>query len=154
METTLNQYKEIVERFYKLMCENIKIADIKLTQDKWTLKEMVGHLIDSASNNHQRFIRLQIDERVTLPGYEAEAWNSITKIKSFNYKSLIDLWKLYNDYLLHILDVMDPKCLKNIWISANGDKELEFIIKDYFRHLEWHEDLFKERVKELEEKET
>ena len=76
---------------------------------------MIGHLIDSASNNHQRFIRLQIDTRVTLPGYEAEAWNSKTKIESFNYKSLIDLWKLYNDYLLHILEVMDPKCLKNIW---------------------------------------
>jgi len=154
MGTTLNEYKEIVERFYKLMSKNAKIADIKLAKDKWTLKEMVGHLIDSASNNHQRFIRLQIDERVTLPGYEAEAWNSKTKIMSFDYKNLIELWKLYNDYLLHILAGIDQKCLKNLWVSANGEKELGSIIKDYFSHLEWHEDLFKDRVKELEKKET
>ena len=53
------------------MIENLNNADVKLGPDKWTLKEMVAHLIDSASNNHQRFVRLQIGHEISFPGYEA-----------------------------------------------------------------------------------
>jgi len=154
MEDRNMAYKKIIEDFYILMTTNESISNIKLDKDKWTLKEMVGHLIDSASNNHQRFIRLQIEERVDLPGYDSEEWNSKTKVETFDYKSLITLWKLYNDYMIHLVEVMDPKCLKNVWISTNGEKELQYIIKDYFGHIKWHEDLFKERVIEIRKEET
>ncbi len=147
-------YKKMIEDFYILMTKYESISNIKIAKDKWTLKEMVGHLIDSASNNHQRFIRLQIEERVDLPGYDSEEWNSKTKVETFDYRSLISLWKLYNDYLIHIIEVMDSKCLKNVWISSSGEKELQYIIKDYFSHIMWHEDLFKERVKEIRKEET
>ncbi len=154
MEDKNMAYKKIIEDFYILMAKNESISNIKIAKDKWTLKEMVGHLIDSASNNHQRFIRLQIEERVDLPGYDSEEWNSKTKVETFDYRSLISLWKLYNDYLIHIIEVMDSKCLNNVWISSSGEKELQYIIKDYFSHIMWHEDLFKERVKEIRKEET
>ena len=154
MEDKNMAYNKSIEDFYILMTKNESISNIKIAKDKWTLKEMVGHLIDSASNNHQRFIRLQIEERVDLPGYDSEEWNSKTKVGAFDYKSLISLWKLYNDYLIHIIEVMDLKCLKNVWISSSGEKELQYIIKDYFSHIMWHEDLFKERVKEIRKEET
>ena len=149
MEDRNMDYSTIIEDFFILMTTSESISDIKLAKDKWTLKEMVGHLIDSASNNHQRFIRLQIENRVDLPGYDSEEWNSKTKVGTFTYKSLINLWKLYNDYLIHIIEVMDPKCLRNVWISSSGEKELQYIISDYFSHIVWHEELFRERVKEI-----
>ena len=149
MENINNQYKVVIQEFYRLMIDSHNIADIKIGDDKWTLKEMVGHLIDSASNNHQRFIRLQIDKRIDLPGYEAEEWNSKTKVTTFDYINLVNLWKLYNDYLIHIIEVMDPMSLKNVWVSSNGEKELQYIVKDYFSHIMWHEALFKERIEEI-----
>jgi len=149
MENINNQYKVVIQEFYRLMIDSHNIADIKIGDDKWTLKEMVGHLIDSASNNHQRFIRLQIDKRIDLPGYEAEEWNSKTKVTTFDYINLVNLWKLYNDYLIHIIEVMDPMSLKNVWVSSNGEKELQYIVKDYFSHIMWHEALFKERMEEI-----
>jgi len=75
------KYEELVDAFENLMIENQEFSEIKLGPDKWTLKEIVWHLIDSASNNHQRFIRLQIDRKIALPGYEAEEWVSISNIQ-------------------------------------------------------------------------
>ena len=149
MENINDNYSDIILEFYKIMIASNEIADLRIAKDKWTLKEMVGHLIDSASNNHQRFIRLQIDKRVELPGYEAEEWNSKTKVTIFEYINLVNLWKLYNDYLIHIIEVMDPMSLKNVWVSTNGEKELQYIVKDYFSHIMWHIDLFKERIEEI-----
>ncbi|ULQ59051.1 hypothetical protein K7I13_11080 [Brucepastera parasyntrophica] len=126
------------------------IADVRLEDEKWTLKEMVSHLIDSASNNHQRFIRLQLETALEFPAYDAEEWKNTSKISSYSYTSLISLWKEYNAFLLHILTVMDEKKLDNTWI-VNGQKlTLRFIAEDYFgRHMEWHIALFDERVREI-----
>ena len=55
--------KARIESFEILMTRNADLADIRLAPDKWTLKEMIAHLIDSASNNHQRFVRLQLDRK-------------------------------------------------------------------------------------------
>jgi hypothetical protein len=55
-------YEKMLEDFEKLMIRNQNISEVKIGSDQWTLKEIVGHLIDSASNNHERFVRLQIDK--------------------------------------------------------------------------------------------
>ena len=152
MSFSISSYKDLINRFYSIMLTNEKLSDIKLGEDKWTLKEMIGHLIDSASNNHQRFIRLQLQKELELPGYEAEEWKQISSVQELDYSFLISFWKSYNDYLIHIIGNMKQTCLTNVWKSENGEKTLKFLVKDYFEHIKWHIDLFEKRVEEIRQR--
>ena len=125
----IGDYEDKINNFYNIMVENSNIADIKLSEKKWTLKEMVAHLIDSASNNHQRIIRLQIDEKITFPSYEAENWKNATKIKEFDFTELIKFWKGYNFYLLHLIKNINENNLNNIWKINEKEISLKFIKK-------------------------
>src|SRR5262249_26785361 len=58
--------------------------------DRWTKKEVLGHLIESASNNHQRFVRGQIAAGQTFPGYEQERWVHIQDYHAARWGDLID----------------------------------------------------------------
>ena len=144
------KYAELVDAFEKLMTESRELSEIRLGPDKWTLKEMVGHLIDSASNNHQRFVRLQIDRKITLPGYEAEEWVGVSNIQTLKYKFLVGFWRMYNDYLLNLIEGVKPESMKNVWVPADDEMTLEFLIDDYFAHMEIHFQMFIERKQEIE----
>ena len=150
MVFNINEYSERIEYFYEIMVQNKDIVEIKLSEEKWTLMEMVSHLIDSATNNHQRFIRLQLETNLIFPTYEEEEWKNVTKINGYNFSSLINLWKEYNLYLLHIVKNVDENKLDNKW-ELNGKKfTLKFIIDDYFgKHMKWHIDLYNRRIKEI-----
>ena len=142
-------YRDLIDGFYRKMLRNRKLADATLPDGEWTLKEMVGHLIDSASNNHQRFIRLQLDENVRLPGYEAETWKGVSKVGPVDYRFLVNLWRDCNLFLLHIISSIDETKLCNTWENDGEKKTLEFLVADYFEHIKWHIDFFDRRVREL-----
>ena len=145
------KYEELVDAFQNLMIENQEISEIKLGPDKWTLKEMVWHLIDSASNNHQRFIRLQIDKKISLPGYDAEEWVSISNIQNLDYSFVVGFWRMYNKFLLNLIKGIKPKSMKNVWKTINGgENTLEFLIDDYFAHMKLHFQMFIDRKQEIE----
>lgn len=149
--STYREYEELVDTFEKLMVENKKISEIKLGPEKWSLKEIVGHLIDSASNNHQRFVRLQIDRTISLPGYGAQEWVGKSNIRNLDYGLVVKLWKLYNQFLLNLIKGIDPNSMKNIWKTVEGEEHtLEFLIDDYFAHMELHLQMFVDRKQEIE----
>jgi hypothetical protein len=144
------EYENKINNFYGIMIQNKDIVDKKISEEKWTLKEMTGHLIDSASNNHQRIIRLQIDKKINFPAYAAEDWKDISKIKEFNFIDLINLWKGYNYYILHLIKNISKNNLDNVWEIDGKEMTLRFIIEDYFgRHLDWHIELYKNRIDEI-----
>ncbi len=62
---------------------------------RWTTKEVIGHLIDSAANNHQRFVRGQLADRSEFPGYEQEAWVRLQAYQDADWNALITLWHSY-----------------------------------------------------------
>lgn len=145
------KYEKLIDSFENLMVENKKISEIKLGPDKWTLKEIVGHLIDSASNNHQRFVRLQLDQTISLPGYGAEEWVSNSNIQNLDYDFVINFWKLYNQFLLNLIKGINPNSMNNIWKTVEGEEHtLEFLIDDYFAHMELHFQMFIDRKQEIE----
>jgi hypothetical protein len=145
------KHEELVDAFEKLMIQNQELSEVKLDPDKWTLKEIVGHLIDSASNNHQRFVRLQIDQKVSLPGYDAEAWASTSNIQNLDYKFVVGFWKMYNKYLLNLIKGMKPECMKNVWKTTDGEEiTLSFLIDDYFAHMKLHFQMFTQRLQEIQ----
>jgi len=142
-------YERLILDFEDRMIRHAAVADSRLDESTWTLKEMVGHLIDSASNNHQRFVRLQLSESLSFPGYDAEEWIKKSAAASLDYTVLVTLWKNYNLFLLHLIHNMDEDALDHYWEIHNERKSLKFLVEDYFAHLEWHRSLFDERIREL-----
>src|SRR6476620_11225127 len=72
---------------------------------KWCPREVIGHLIDSASNNHQRFVRAQFKEDLVFPGYEQDAWVATQRYRESPWGELIDLWRLFNLHIARIMQV-------------------------------------------------
>ena len=71
---------------------------------KWSPSEIIGHLIDSASNNHQRFVRAQFQDDLVFPGYEQDAWVDTQKYRDAPWHEIVTLWRHVN---LHIARVME-----------------------------------------------
>ncbi|GAB6113241.1 hypothetical protein [Desulfomicrobium salsuginis] len=142
-------YRTHIDAFQNLMDASAHLADIRLTEDTWTLKEMVTHLVDSAANNHQRFVRLQLEPVLVFPKYDAEEWRNVTGIGPFGYADVLALWKSYNLFLLHLIESVNPAALHHVWRREDGDITLEALIRDYFVHMELHRKLFAERAAEI-----
>ena len=105
--------------------------------DKWSKKELVGHLIDSAANNHQRFVRTQFETPVIF--YEQDLWVSLQQYQQENTDLIINLWEFYNRHLAHVIKNIAPEHLTKTTIGRDGKTyTLEFIIEDYINHLEYH----------------
>lgn len=144
------RYKEIIDSFYEhLLKTHDEITDIKLAEDKWSLREIIGHLIDSASNNHQRFVRLQFGDLLDFPAYDGEEWVMIQKYNCMNWDTLVTLWYKYNGLLLHVIKNIDETAFGNVWVKDEEAISLEQLINDYFKHMELHIVHFNSRREEL-----
>jgi hypothetical protein len=106
---------------------------------KWSRKEILGHLIDSASNNHQRFVRAQIENELSFPGYEQDAWVRTQDHGSADWRRLIDLWAAYNEHLAHVIArIPPPRLATPLRIGGHDPITLGALVEDYLRHLEHH----------------
>src|SRR5260221_9334761 len=70
---------------------------------KWSPKEILGHLVDSASNNHQRFVRAQLVPDLIFPPYEQESWVAVQRYGEESWLDLVELWLPYHRQLLHVM---------------------------------------------------
>lgn len=107
--------------------------------ERWTKKEVLGHLIDSASNNHHRFVRGQIAEMQDFPRYEHEQWVRVQSYQSARWSDLIDLWRAYNTHLLHLAECMTEKSRSApCRVDGGAEVTLAWLFVDYVDHLEHH----------------
>jgi hypothetical protein len=105
----------------------------------WSTKEVLGHLIDSASNNHQRFVRMQQVAHIKLAGYDQEHWVRWQAYGEADWESLISLWAAYNRHLAYIIRRIPAETLPNECELAPGKVlTLDYIVDDYLGHLEHH----------------
>ena len=76
-------------------------VEVRPNPGDWSVKEIVGHLVDSASNNHQRFVRLQIADNLAFPDYsqDNDAWVSIQSYQIAPWDDLLALWRYFNLHL-------------------------------------------------------
>lgn len=125
------------------------IAEKRPDKNVWTLKEILGHLVDSAANNHQRFVRLQEGDLENYPGYNQEFWAKAQNVNSFDWNTQIRLWYSYNELLLHIIKNIPNDALKNSWKLDDKQMTLQWLIEDYYRHLYHHMQQFEERKETL-----
>jgi hypothetical protein len=105
----------------------------------WSPKQVIGHLIDSASNNHQRFVRMQQAEHIKLAGYDQEHWVRSQAYAEADWSDLISLWAAYNRHLSYIIRRIPAETLRHECELAPGKVlTLGYLVDDYLGHLEHH----------------
>ncbi len=113
-----------------------KDFSFKPNPEKWSKKEILGHLIDSATNNHQRFIRAQFQEVPTIV-YDQNNWNKYSHYSNMDSKHVISFWEIYNRHLLKIVKAIPSENLERE-CQTESRVTLEWLIDDYVKHLEHH----------------
>ncbi|RPJ86449.1 MAG: DinB family protein [Acidobacteria bacterium] len=114
-------------------------ADKSCREGGWSRKELIGHLIDSASNNHQRFVRAQQVSFLEFPKYEQESWVSIQHYKQAPWPELVDFWRLYNHHLARVIRALPSEKLQvGCKVGPSEPMNLGDLIRDYLRHLKHH----------------
>ena len=109
-----------------------------------TIKQIVGHMVDSASNNTHRIIHLQYNASPLIyPDYanlgNNDRWISIQNYQNENWENLVQLWKYSNLHIAHVIDNVNPEKLNNEWISAlHQQVSLKAMILDYLSHFKLH----------------
>jgi hypothetical protein len=105
----------------------------------WSRKQVIGHLIDSASNNHQRFVRAALRTSLDFPGYDQDGNIRVQNPQEADWLLLVMLWAAYNRYLAHVIARLPaPKLETPCRIGAQQPVTLDFIARDYLTHLVHH----------------
>jgi len=130
----------------ELRAINEGAAASKRSPDAWSVKEILGHLVDSAANNHHRFVRAQQAKEFSFPGYEQDVWVQAQDYQSQSWPELVDFWVRYNQHLVHVIrripdSAVDVPCR----IGANDAVSLGFLVEDYVVHLRHHLKQIQER---------
>jgi hypothetical protein len=106
---------------------------------KWSAKDVAGHLIDSATNNHQRFVRAQLAGPRVFPGYEPDDWIACQEYSSRPWGDLVELWRQYNRHLAHLMRRLPAERREiECRIGDNPPVTLAWLMTDYVRHLRHH----------------
>ena len=109
------------------------------SKGKWSRKEILGHLMDSASNNHQRFVRGALQGKLVFPAYEQDKLVSLQRFREMDWGFLVELWTAYNRFLAHVLTCLPAEAANiSCHIGNNKPATLGWIAEDYVAHLKHH----------------
>lgn len=151
MEEFLETYRRTIEEATLWLRDLSDEASlVPRAAGKWSPREIIGHLIDSAANNHQRFVRAQFVDHLAFDGYDQEDWVRAENYANESWPLLIDLWRAYNVHLLHVMASTPPEQLTRsrphhtlhliAWQTVPEDQPvtLEYFMRDYVGHLRHH----------------
>ena len=117
---------------------------------KWSPREVLGHLIDSASHNHQRFVRARFQEDLVFPGYEQDAWVEAQRYQEASWSELVALWRAYNLHVARVMALVPESVRARVHSRHNLDEiawrmvlpeettTLDYLMGDYVEHLQHH----------------
>ena len=141
MKKHISDLKESLKKY------NTKLRHLHETEfsakpvpEKWSKKEELGHIIDSAQNNIQRFIRVQYEENVHIR-YNPDNWVVMNDYQSRNTKELLELWYLLNKQIAAILEKMSEEkweALMSFDVNPSVKNTTLFIAEDYVKHMTHH----------------
>lgn len=119
-------------------------------EEGWSAKEIIGHLLDSATNNHRRFVLAQLKDDLIFEGYAQEDWVRVQHYADAPWAGLVELWRAYNLHLLHVMASAPEETLQRARASHSLDRiafhtvetsqpaTLEYLMRDYVDHLKHH----------------
>lgn len=115
------------------------LADAPWREGGWTRKQIVGHLLDSAANNRQRFVRAAIEGKYNGPGYEQDGWVAMHGYSHQSWDVLLRWWRAEHEILVAVVDRIPEGRLGALCRIGEGSPvTLQFLIEDYVRHQEHH----------------
>ena len=127
---------EIPARLSKLPSSQV---ESKPSLSKWSPKEELGHLLDSAANNHQRIVRVQLEDKLKMPGYDGNAWVELHGYQRRNWQEMIGLWRALNQQLLVAAEaVPNSAWSRTCTIADSQPLTLKFVFEDYIDHMTHH----------------
>ena len=151
MEQWLEDFKQAIESATpRLLQISEAQSEQPRAEEKWSSKQIIGHLIDSAANNHARFVLAQLKDDLVFPGYEPDGWVSVQQYQNEPWAQLVELWRAYNLHLLHVMshtpaETLLRQCthhsLQTIafkTVAASEPATLEYLMTDYVAHLRHH----------------
>ena len=116
----------------------------------WSIKEIIGHLVDSASNNHQRFVRARLQDDLVFPPYDQEEWVVGQAHQEASWPVLLTLWRTFNEHLAHVMENTPDTLRLRQHRRHNFDRiafravptdqpaTLDYLMRDYVEHLHHH----------------
>ena len=111
----------------------------KRAPNAWSTKEELGHLLDSAANNHQRIVRTQLEEKPAMPNYDGDEWVALHRYQQRDWHSLIVLWTALNRQLLAAAEaVPESAWARTCTIGDSQPLTLKFVFDDYLDHMLGH----------------
>ena len=139
--TVTGTASEILQQIIRSSFEKFKIIseedwDYKPLPNKWSKKEILGHLCDSAMNNIRRFVVSQYEENNKII-YQQDNWVASQDYQSENFQNIILLWKLLNEQVVKIINKIPEEKLSNTCITSEK-RTIEWLIEDYIVHLNHH----------------
>ncbi len=151
MQDLLDDFRQTIKTATaRLLSISEQQSEKPRAEGKWSPKEIIGHLIDSAANNHQRFVRAQCSDDLVFPGYEQEQWVRLQRYGEESWEHLVQLWKHYNFHLLHLMSSTEEAPLRKLrarhnlhqiaWkaVAEQEPVTLEYFMRDYVAHLKHH----------------
>ena len=147
-DETASEIESVVETWRtKLLALDTDWVHVKPAVDRWSISEVVGHLVDSACNNHQRFVRAQYCDVLVFPKYEQNEWVSTANYRHCDWDSLVQLWYHYNRQIAVLVrNIPDSKLPTPCTITPYETCTLGFLVTDYLDHLHHHFDKLTERI--------
>lgn len=122
-------------------------AKEKPAPDRWSIAEVIGHLVDSACNNHQRFVRAQFCDELIFPKYEQNEWVAAANYIHSDWESLVQLWYHYNRQIAVLIrNIPESKLTTPCTITPYETCTLRFLVTDYLTHLQHHFLILSERI--------
>jgi DinB superfamily len=114
-------------------------SQLRVRDGGWSRKEVLGHLIDSALNNHQRFVRASLDGTYDGPSYEQQGWVAMHGYQSMRWNSLLEHWRSQNELLCEVIDRIPEDRLESpCRVGGGAPVTLRFLVEDYLTHLHHH----------------
>ena len=115
------------------------LADTPWRSGGWTRKQILGHLLDSAANNRQRFVRASTEGAYQGPKYAQDAWVSAHGYAEQPWLLLLSWWETEHEILMAIVDrIPEDKLGTQCVVGEDAPVTLQFLIEDYVAHQKWH----------------
>jgi len=140
MKETIARLQQIVESVPpRLLAFGEEGSRARRRPGAWSRRQILGHLIDSASNNHQRFVRGQLRAEVDFPAYDGDGFVAVQGYEDEPWAELVELWRAYNRHLVHVMARVPSSKLGNVVRSGPTEPgTLGDHMTDYVVHLEHH----------------
>lgn len=157
----INEFEPVTEGILSLISEWEPILEslptdmitLRRNRQNRTIKQIVGHMVDSASNNTHRIVHLQYQKSpLSFPNYATngnnDRWIAIQNYQDEDWDTLIKIWKYSNLHIIHVIRNVNPSKLNNKWYANKTELvSLKDMITDYLRHCNLHLDEIDDLIK-------